>query len=444
METPFVKSSLRSRGIMDVSLLDIHLKELVAAHVVPGAQFAVYHGGESWTWCHGDACEGTPMTGDAPVPVGSITKVVTAAAALVLVGDGDLALDEPVDELVPELPRRLRGRLTLRHLLSHTGGLPSDPAEVRAATPRRHVLDCCRTARPLSDPGRVFSYSNIGYLVVGHVITAITGMSWWEAARTLVLDPLGVPARFVAGDRVPADLVTGHSVRRDGCRPVSQSLSAAEAAVGALACSARDLVRLGRGLVAADGPLDADVRAEMCTPVPHAIPFGLADGWGLGPAWYGPGGSVGHDGNGDGTSCHFRVDPRTGTAVALTTNANTGFAMWRALSPLLREAGIPLDDYDPLAVEGHPVVAPEACAGDYANGDLEYTVAHKGNHLRLTVDGEPFADLTVHSGHGFTMRDHDTGRVDQAGRFVLGADGGVAGLQVGGRVARKQPARLVG
>ncbi len=434
---------------MDISLLGIRLKELVTAHAVPGAQFAVHHDGETWTWTHGTTRrgDGAPMTDDAPVPVGSITKTVTAAAALVLVSDGDLDLDAPLDAVVPELrelPLRLRGRLTLRHLLCHTGGLPSDPAEVRAATLRRHVLDCCRTARPLSDPGRVFSYSNIGYLIVGHTVTTITGMTWWEAVQTLVLDPLGVPARFVVGTGVPDDLVSGHSVRRGGCRPVAQSLSAAEAAVGALACSATDLVALGRGLVAADGLLDAELRDEMCTAVPGAVPFGLADGWGLGPAWYGPGGTVGHDGNGDGTSCHFRVDPGTGTAVALTTNANTGFAVWRELSPLLPEAGIPVDDYDPLAVAGNPVAAPDACAGDYTNGDLEYAVARKGNHLRLTVDGEPFADLTVHSGHRFTMRDHDTGKTDQTGRFVLDRSGDVVGLQVGGRLARKQPERLVG
>jgi CubicO group peptidase (beta-lactamase class C family) len=434
---------------MDISLLDIHLKELCSAHAVPGAQFAVHHDRETWAWTHGETRigTGTPMTDDAPVPVGSITKAVTAAAALVLVGDGDLELDEPLDEPVPallELPHGLHDRLTLRHLLSHTSGLPSDPAEVRAVTLRRHVLDCCRTARPLSDPGRDFSYSNIGYLIVGHAVTTITGMTWWDAVQTLVLDPLGVPARFVVGDHVPSDLVSGHSVRRNGCRPVAQSLTAAEAAVGALACSARDLVRFGRGL--AGGLLDPALRDEMCTPVPGADPFGLADGWGLGPAWYGPGGTIGHDGNGDGTSCHFRVDPRTGTAVALTTNANSGFAVWRELAPRLREVGIPIDDYDPLAVAGQPIAVADECAGEYANGDLEYTVAHDGNHLRLTVDGEPFADLTVHSGHRFTMRDHDTGETDQAGRFVLDDGGDVIGLQVGGRLARKQPerARLVG
>jgi CubicO group peptidase (beta-lactamase class C family) len=435
---------------MNSSLLGDHLGELVAAYGVPGAQFAVHHDGATWTWTHGvtRADTGTPMTTAAPVPVGSITKAVTATAAMVLVGDGDLELDEPLVASVPELrelPHRLRSRLTLRHLLSHTGGLPCDPAEVRASTPRRHVLDCCRGVVPLSDPGRVFSYSNIGYLLVGHAVTTVTGMSWAEAVQTLVLDPLGVPARFVVGTRVPADLVSGHSVSRT--RPVVQSLRAVEAPVGALAASAADLVALGRGLLVTDKLLDREPRDEMCEPVPDVDPFGLADGWGLGLACYGTGATVGHDGNGDGTSCHLRMNTETGTVVAFTANASSGFALWRDLAPRLPELGIPVEDYDPLAVAGHPVPAPDECVGEYANGDVEYAVAHGvDGRLRLAVDGEPFADLTLHAGHRFAMRDCDTGVTDQAGRFVLDRDGRVAGLQVGGRLARKQleRARLVG
>jgi CubicO group peptidase (beta-lactamase class C family) len=435
---------------MDSALLGDHLTKLVATYAVPGAQFVVHHDEETWTWTHGvtSAGTGTPMTAGAPVPVGSITKAVTATAAMVLVGDGDLELDEPLSDTVPELrelPRRLRGRLTLRHVLSHTGGLTCDAAEVRAATPRRHVIDCCRGVEVLYDPGLAFSYSNIGYLLAGHAITAVTGMSWWEAVQALVLDPLFIPARFVAGTSVPADLVSGHSVRQQDKRrrPVVQSLTAPEAAVGALAASALDLVAFGRGLLTAE----VLSRAEMFTPVPGADPFGLADGWGLGLAQYGPAATVGHDGNGDGTSCHLRMNPDTGTVVALTTNASTGFALWRELAPRLPGLGIPVDDYDPLAVSGPPVPADDECVGEYVNGGLQYTVAHLGDDgLRLTVDGEPFADLTVYSGHRFTMRDHDTGSTDQAGRFVLDQDGRVAGIQVGGRLATKQAerARMVG
>lgn len=438
---------------MDESLLGVHLRELVTAHAVPGAQFAVHHAGETWTWTHGVSSvdTGTPMTAAAPVPVGSITKTVTAVAAMVLVADGDLELDSPLVEQVPdlrELPPRLRGRLTLRHVLSHTGGLPCDSADVRATSARRHVIDCCRDARPLSDPGRVFSYSNIGYLLAGHAVTTVTGMTWAEAIRTLVLDPIGAPGRFVVGAHVPDNLVSGHSAGRDRVRPVLQSLSPLEMPIGGLAASALDLVTLGRGLLDGDRLLDPGTRKQMFAAVPGAVPFGLADGWGLGPACYGPDlVTVGHDGNGDGTSCHLRMNTETGTVVALTANASSGFALWRELAPRLPGLGVPVDDCDPMALRGRPVVPPDGCVGEYSNGDVEYAVApgDRGG-LRLTVDGEPFADLTPHPDHRFAMRDCDTGRTDQAGRFVCDHNGHVTGLQVGGRLAGKQVerARLVG
>jgi len=435
---------------MDKSLLAVHLQELVTVHTVPGAQFAAHHEGETWTWIHGVTRAGsdTPMTAEAPVPVGSITKTVTAAAAMVLVADGDLELDSPLTEQVPELrvlPTRLRDRLTLRHVLSHTGGLPCDSADVRATSARRHVTDCCRQAEPLSDPGRVFSYSNIGYLLAGHAVTTVTGMTWSEAVRTLVLDPIDVPGGLVVGEHVPDDMVSGHSAHHDRVRPVIQSLSPLEAPIGGLAASALDLVALGRGLLAGSRVLDPGARREMCAAVPRAVPSGLADGWGLGLACYGPDlVTVGHDGNGDGTSCHLRMNTETGTVVALTTNASSGFALWRDLAPRLPELGIPVGDYDPMALSGLPVVPADDCVGEYANGDVEYTVVHgdRGG-LRLTVDGEPFADLTPYPDNRFAMRDCDTGRTDQTGRFVCDPDGRVTGLQVGGRLASKQ-VRLVG
>lgn len=429
---------------MDRSRLAARLAELADAHATPGAQFAVHHDGRTWTWERGEVRAGSrvPMTPDSPVPIGSVTKAVTATAAMVLVGDGDLDLDEPVADQVPDLralPGPLRARLTPRHLLGHTGGLPADHPEVRAATARRHVLDCCRGADPLAEPGQLFSYSNVGYLLVGHVVGAVTGMGWAEAVEALVLGPAGVPARFAVGDDVADGLVSGHSVRGGVARPVAQSLSPVEAPAGALAASAADLVRFGRALLDPDGPLEPGARKEMTTAVPGAEPFGLADGWGLGLARYGPGGAtVGHDGTGDGTSCHLRVNTATGTVVALTANASTGFALWRELAPLLPGLGVPVADYDPLSVAGGPLDPPADCLGEYANGDVGYVVARAGGGLRLTVDGEPFADLTVYSGLRFLMRDCGTGAIDQAGRFVSDRDGRVLGLQVGGRLARKR------
>src|SRR5919199_5663571 len=77
------------------------------ANQVPGAQLAVRTGGRTWTYSFGETeyGGGVRLAPDAKVPIGSITKSFTAALAMVLVSDGDLDLDEPVAEHVPELRR---------------------------------------------------------------------------------------------------------------------------------------------------------------------------------------------------------------------------------------------------------------------------------------------------------------------------------------------------
>ncbi|GGS58590.1 MULTISPECIES: serine hydrolase domain-containing protein [Actinokineospora] len=434
---------------MDSARIRRRLTELAAEYSIPGLQLAIHGDRLIRTFATGVRRHGTaePVTDESAFPTGSITKLLTAATAMVLVADGDLHLDKPLAEQVDglsALPERTRGQLTARHVLSHTGGLPSDPPDVRATSLRRHVEDCCRAVDPLAAPGTAFSYSNIGYLIAGHAIEDITGMTWAEAAQALVLDPLDLPGRFVVGPGRAADLVTGHAVRRDTgvARPVAQSLCPPEAPAGAWAASASDLVRLGRALAGfePDGPLDPDALAEMRAPAPCAEPFGLADGWGIGLASYGGGAlrSVGHDGTGDGTSCHLRVDPATGTAVALTANGATGFALWRELVAELPDLGVPIADYDPLPDLGDPVAPPPGCVGEYANGETTYRITHAGGgRLHAAVDGAPFADLTVYPGLRCALRDCDTGVTDQVGRFITGPNGEPAWFQVGGRLAHR-------
>lgn len=104
---------------------DNQLRELLETfarhHLIPGAQLALHQGGTTRAVEFGlQHTGGPPMTREARVPVGSISKTFTAALAMMLVSDGDLDLDEPLAEYLPAAAR-LGDRLTARHLLSHTG-----------------------------------------------------------------------------------------------------------------------------------------------------------------------------------------------------------------------------------------------------------------------------------------------------------------------------------
>jgi CubicO group peptidase (beta-lactamase class C family) len=439
--------------MMDTGRISELLEKLAQEHRVPGAQLAVHRDGETRSVAvgHQDGGAVRTMTGDAKVPLGSVTKVFTADLAMVLVAEGDLELDVPVSRYATELRDTPGDVLTLRHLLSHTGGLPSDAEHSSAPSLRRYVLEGLRDLRECPQPCRDFSYSNIGYDLVGHLVERATGMSWWEAVEAILLVPLGItPAFVVAPDgsapRVP--IVTGHVVNQatGGLAAVEQSLTAADAPAGGLAASAADLVALGRshldrGEGAADPPLDAETLAEMHRVVPGTDAFGLADGWGLGTAlmraetgdWWG------HDGMADGTSCHLRIDPAGQTVVALTTNANTGFALWKQLVTELRSVGLAIGDYEAPIDTTRRMTAPPECAGDYANGDVEYVIEpQEDGTLRVVTDGQPAAMLTIHDGLVFSTHDLTAGRNSYAGRFLRDQDSGqIDRIQVSGRIARR-------
>ncbi|WP_436737977.1 serine hydrolase domain-containing protein [Streptomyces sp. BBFR102] len=439
---------------MNVDALCERLPELARRHGVPGGQFALRHDGATYSVPFGEEEAGTgrPVRADSKFPTGSITKTFTAALAMVLVDEGDLDLDRPLADELPDL--RVPGasfgeKQTLRQLLSHSSGLPPgrDSDDLADTTRRRYLADCARM-RPIPECGSSFSYSNIGYVVTGFLVEHVARMEWREALETILLTPLGIEPAYITP---PAGRphVPGHAARAAGAAlPVRQTLPRIEAGAGALALSAADL--LTYGLLHTDdaegvpGLLDAEALVPMRRPVAGADPFGLADAWGLGLSCYRAqdgGLRVGHDGTSDGTSCHLRVDPVTGTAAALTTNANTGMALWEQLTAELAADGLDLAGYSYSGAdrERGEVPAPDECEGTYENGDTAYAIdlAADGGAL-LKVGGEPFARLTFHDDLSFTMRELAANRLAYLGRFLRAPETGrLEQIQVTGRRAQR-------
>ncbi|MEV5717609.1 serine hydrolase domain-containing protein [Amycolatopsis mediterranei] len=417
------------------------LAGLAHKHGVPAAQLVVHDGGRTASATAGE------ITAEAKFPVGSITKAFTAALAMLLVADGDLDPDDPLGEHLDGLGPQV-GRPTVGQVLSHTGGLPAAlGAAADGGGSARRYLRACRDAGLVQPPGLGFSYSNVGYVLTGYVVEAITGMSWWEAMDTMLLGELGIDAAFVvepgARRRTRAH-VSGHAVHAGTgrARPVAQTLTPAEAAAGALALSAEDLVAFGLMCCGGEGPLPADLIDLMRRPVPGAEPFGLADGWGLGLAGYRGADAdwTGHDGTADGTSCHLRIDAEHGRVVALTTNGSTGSALWTDLVAALRADGLPVGDYE-LPRDFDRAARPAAdLTGRYTNGDLEYQVDVRADGgAVLVVDGEVYPELALLRDGSFSVREPGTGRRIIGGRFLTDpATGTVSAMQAGGRVARRR------
>jgi CubicO group peptidase (beta-lactamase class C family) len=446
------------RSTLPADALRDTLSELAQRYRVPGAQLAIHHGGQTVSVEVGELQHGTgqPVTRDAAFAIGSITKSFTATVAMILAADGDLELDAPLADELPELGNGsddLARQLTLRDLLSHTSGLclGPDSMEVAGASRRRYVLDHCLSRNLVVPPGTGFSYSNIGYVLAGHLIEVVTGMTWWEAMESILLLPLGIEATFIATpDRRSAGrpVATGHAYNAsiDRIRPVDQSLGLAEAPAGGLQMSAVDLVtfgsvQLGGGMAGLLPPAYAE---RMRQAVPAAQPFGIADGWGLGLALFSTGDTVwvGHDGNANGTACYLRVDPVNGFVVAFTSNASTGIGMWQELVTELGEAGLPIANYSTIQGLGRRAPAPPDCVGTYLNGDVEYSVMLENRDALLAIDGETVARLAFHEDFTFAQEDLASGQRIPPGRFLPDPITGKLDLiQVSGRLARRRADR---
>jgi CubicO group peptidase (beta-lactamase class C family) len=143
---------------------------------------------------------GTPITVATIFESGSVAKQFTATAILLLMGDGKLRLDDPVQKYLPELPAYGRP-LTIRHLLSHTSGLrewsnlvalDGWPRGTRAHT-QDDVLDVIFAQKDLNYPiGDHYSYTNSGFLLLVTIVERVSGMPFTTFTTERIFKPLGM------------------------------------------------------------------------------------------------------------------------------------------------------------------------------------------------------------------------------------------------------------
>jgi CubicO group peptidase (beta-lactamase class C family) len=141
----------------------------------------------------------TALSAD-PIPAGtdtlydlaSISKLFTTTCVMRLVEQRRLALDEPVARWIPEFGAGGKDAVTLRHLLTHTSGLP-DLLKLWKLEPTSDARIQRVLSTPLLDPpGTVFRYSDLGLIAIGHLVEVVTGSPLDTTVRSMVTGPLGL------------------------------------------------------------------------------------------------------------------------------------------------------------------------------------------------------------------------------------------------------------
>jgi CubicO group peptidase (beta-lactamase class C family) len=282
----------------------------------------------------------------------SVSKTFTAAAVMMLAQEGRLGYDDPVDRYL-KVPYP---GITVRHLLTHTSGLPDyqevmdrhwDKSRVAGNPDILEYLN--RYAPPrLFAPGERFEYSNTGYVLLGSIAEKASGTDFVEFVRTRIFSPTGMRDADI---RTPAEkkgirnLAKGHVLVKERGRHVpADSFPSSNYTIwlgsrkgpGRVSATAKDLLRWDRSL-ASGHLLDAKTQAEAFHP--NKLNDGKISDYGFG--WFlskGPDGEdiLWHDGDNPGYKTIIKRYPATDrTLVILCNNYYAGF---EALASALEKA----------------------------------------------------------------------------------------------------------
>lgn len=278
---------------------------------------------------------GVPMTPDARIAVASGSKAFTALAVLRLVEDGALRLDQPVRELLgADLPL-VDDAVTVEHLLGHTSGIGDyldEDADWEASdyvlTVPPHTLTTAAAFLPLLDghaqkfpPGARFSYCNGGYMVLAVVLERVTGETYHDAVRRLVLTPAGLRATdFLPLNALPTDAAPGY-VHDEGDLVNTLHLPVLGNGDGGAFTTAADLHRFWLALL--DGRIVSPGTVETMTRPRHDVPEeGLRHGLGL---WlHGTASALVLEGYDAGASFRSTHIPGSRTTVSVLGNSSEG------------------------------------------------------------------------------------------------------------------------
>ena len=369
------------------------LAEWLSDHRIPGAALAVVDGDEL-AYSEGFGArnleENAPATPETLFGVGSCTKSFTAAAIMQLVERGELDVGDATDQYVLDLAGVPGEPITIRELLTHTSGMPSDgsagPLITRplgmghievplssGADFRRHVEGSL--GRRVTDR-EAFFYYNSGYTVLGEIVAEVSGRSYAEYVSEHVLDPLGMDRSTFSREafRAEEDRMTPYVKQEGDSTESGFPFDPLIHAPGGLVSSVSEMANylrmyVGNGSFGGETVLSPESVGEMTTPVStygryfdggeKAYGYGLMVEEFLGDRLIGHGGSIAVSNAWFG----YLEEAGLGVALACTTGPETHpMVVGPAVLAILRGA-------DPEEVVPHYrlVSALERASGEYGD-----------------------------------------------------------------------------
>ncbi len=271
--------------------------------------------------------DGAAPGADTQYRIGSITKTFVAVLVMRLRDEGKLELADPIGR---HLPGTGFGERTVAQLLAHTSGLTAEsPGDWWERTPGVSWTELVAAVGPEPRPRREgwhFHYSNLGFATLGELVGRLRGMSWLDALREEILDPLGMTRTTAMPEKPHADGWAVHPWA-DVLLPEPAHDAVAMAPAGQLWSTVTDLSRWA-SFVAGDtaGLLDPETLAEMRAPSTMHDGGEWQGSFGLGIQLRRDRGRVlaGHGGSMPGFLAFLWASPEEATGVVAFANTTAG------------------------------------------------------------------------------------------------------------------------
>lgn len=326
-------------GQLAADEIDRYLEERLEALHIPGLTLAIVRDGAvvaARGYGYADLTHRVPATAATVYEIGSNTKQFTAVAVMMLVEEGKIGLDDPVTRYFPAAPP-FWSAITVRHLLTHTGGIQNHVAvpgwlEVFktdlsfAGSPGPDELLARFYTLPRDfAPGETWAYDNTGYILLGWILEQASGKSYWDLLQERIFGPLGMTSTRSTDPRPIVPHRANGYAWVDGAfenRAVLPPFVAFSA--GSLLSTVEDLARWNAALDG-DALLRPESRQRLWTPAAAAdgsiAPFDYGFGWFVDR----PGGHrlVHHSGGTPGfSSAMYRFPDQRLTVILLTNHGD--------------------------------------------------------------------------------------------------------------------------
>jgi CubicO group peptidase (beta-lactamase class C family) len=333
--------------------------------------------------------------------IGSTTKTYTGTALMMLVEEGKIDLEAPVRTYLPTFKlkdEQAAKELKVRHLVTHTGGFLGDYFDDlgRGEDALRRIVGRLRTRTPQLTPvGKIWSYNNAGFYVLGRILEVVAGQPYETLINERIIAPLKMDNTFwFAEDVITRPTAIGHDTKPDGTCTISRPWGVPRTAnpAGGIVSSVVDQLKyarlhLGDGR-ASDGTrlLKAATVRRMQKPL-APIGWGLADD--VGVTWLleriGGAAVVKHGGSINGHMSEFVLVPSKGFALVVLTNGSRGHELGGQVIQWCLDEVLGLRNR-PLPIKSLTAKKAGEYTGRYPMGSGDFVVTVENGGLLMTIE----------------------------------------------------------